>query len=102
MDDAMQDHLDVIATIEEPTIGDLEQRLFILQERVELLFAENTARGSDNKRKTSNSFRGDIAKQDALVSESIAASAMDAALASLSIEQRIAVKMEMLRSGLIR
>ena len=46
--------------------------------------------------------KGGLRAEEGAVAESMAAGAVDAALMCLSIEQRIAVKSELLRAGLLR
>lgn len=78
----------------------LEQRLAAAEATITALRAEaaqvESVRGS--ARKTAPVSAGSLASREGVVLEG---SALDASLRSLSIEQRIAVKSELLRSGLI-
>ena len=101
----------IVATVESQRETDLLQRL----EATESKLAEAEARlevlaaGSASGRKTNAAgMVATLAKQgisasalDGLETGRMEAGALDAALASLSIEQRFAVKAEMLRSGML-
>ena len=101
----------IVATVESQREAELLQRL----EATESKLADAEARlgalseGSAAGRKTSTTgMVATLAKQgiaasglETLESGRMEAGALDAALASLSIEQRFAVKAEMLRSGML-
>jgi hypothetical protein len=92
----------IVATVdtaaEEQRIADLERRL---HEAEQQLMAFHAAAVPEGGRKTAAAGVATmLAKQDG-DSTTFAASAVDGALATLSIEQRIAVKAELLRAGLI-
>jgi hypothetical protein len=87
-------------------IAAAEQKLAALEARATTTAGCPTSRGDVGLRKTLPSAMTTLlAKQgvslDALASDSIEAGALDAALTSLSIEQRIAVKAQLLRAGLL-
>jgi hypothetical protein len=92
----------IVATVdnaaEEQRIAELERRL---QEAEQQLVALQAAATAETGRKTAAAGVATmLAKQDG-DSATLAAGAVDGALATLSIEQRIAVKAELLRAGLI-
>lgn len=86
----------ILAEVEEPTVQSLERRLAEIEGQIQNLLASATAKEESTGRKTVQSF-GVSTK----LAEGVSASAMDDALGSLSVEQRIAVKMEMMRRGWI-
>ena len=90
-----QNVAEIVATVAEPGV-ELERRVAELESQIRELMAQASAAHESAGRKTAKTFAASAAK-----GETIAAGALDAAFASLSVEQRIAVKMEMLRSGLI-
>jgi hypothetical protein len=91
----------IVATVESAREAELERRL----EEAEARIAELTAAAAPAGRKTLPSGMASmLAKQGVAlqsVGDSMEAGAIDAALSSLSIEQRIAVKAELLRAGLL-
>jgi hypothetical protein len=91
----------IVATVESEREAELERRLAEAEARI----AELTAAAVPAGRKTLPSGMASmLAKQGVAlqsVGESMEAGALDGALASLSIEQRIAVKAELLRAGLL-
>jgi hypothetical protein len=91
----------IVATVDSEREAELERRL----EEAEARIAELTAAAAPAGRKTLPSgMTAMLAKQGVAlqsVGESMEAGALDGALASLSIEQRIAVKAELLRAGLL-
>jgi len=92
----------IVATVdtaaEEQRIAELERRL---HEAERQLVAFHASAMPESGRKTAAAGVATmLAKQDG-DSATLAASAVDGALATLSIEQRIAVKAELLRAGLI-
>jgi len=86
---------EIVATVAEPAV-ELERRVAELESQIHELMAQASAAYESAGRKTAKTFAASAAK-----GETIAAGALDAAFASLSVEQRIAVKMELMRSGLI-
>ena len=83
----------IVATVESARESELERKLA----EAELTIAELRASAVVGGRKTI--VAGSLVAKAAEVSEM---GALDGALASLSVEQRFAVKAEMLRSGLLR
>jgi hypothetical protein len=90
----------IVATVDNGRELELEQRLAEAEATIAALRA-NTAAAAPSGRKTLPvSMVSLLAKQGVAV-ESMEAGALDAALGSLSIEQRIAVKSELMRAGLL-
>ena len=87
----------IVATVESAREAELERRL----EEAEARIAELTAAAATAGRKTLPSGMASMLAKQGVTVESMEAGAIDAALSSLSIEQRIAVKAELLRVGLL-
>jgi paraquat-inducible protein B len=87
----------IVATVESAREAELERRL----EEAEARIAELTAVAAPAGRKTLPSGMASMLAKQGITVESMEAGAIDAALSSLSIEQRIAVKAELLRAGLL-
>lgn len=86
----------IVATVESAREIELEERLEEAGRTIAALRAEATA-----GRKTVAAGSMPMVAKGGLPVEGIEAGAIDAALVSLSIEQRIAVKSELLRAGLL-
>jgi hypothetical protein len=108
------DRLTAAATLLDQTVERLAEKIAAAEQKLAALEARATApAGFPTSRRDVGSGRKTLptqmttllAKQgvslDALASDSIEAGAIDAALTSLSIEQRIAVKAQLLRAGLL-
>ena len=95
----------IVATVEqaEPARSDLERKLREAEEQIAELRAQAeqpAARGTG--RKTLGATTANLlSKQGVSTLDSVDAGALDAAMSSLSIEQRIAVKSELFRAGLM-
>lgn len=87
----------IIATVDSAREVELERRL----EEAEARIVELTATAAPVGRKTLPSGMASMLAKQGVTVESMEAGAIDAALSSLSIEQRIAVKAELLRAGLL-
>ena len=87
----------IIATVDSAREVELERRL----EEAEARIVELTATAAPVGRKTLPSGMASMLAKQGLTVESMEAGAIDAALSSLSIEHRIAVKAELLRAGLL-
>jgi hypothetical protein len=85
----------ITATVENEREAELLQRL----EEAEAKIAELSAAAAVAGRKTAGAAA--MVAKHGVALENIEAASLDAALASLSVEQRIAVKAELLRSGAI-
>ena len=83
----------IVATVDHPEESAREAEL----ERI----AELTAAAAPAGRKTLPSGMASMLAKQGVVLQSMEAGALDGALSSLSIEQRIAVKAELLRAGLL-
>jgi len=93
----------ITATVESAREAELERRLAAAEARVAQLMAAAEPQGAGRKTLPVG-MASMLAKQGVTLNhngESIEAGAIDGALASLSIEQRIAVKAELLRAGLL-
>ncbi len=101
----------IVATVESQREGELAERLRLAEDKLaaaESRIAELTAAASVKAegRKTVSAGRTSMLSKTGISAEGletgrVEAGALDAALSSLSIEQRFAVKAEMLRSGLL-
>ena len=87
----------IVAAVESEREAELERRL----EEAEARIAELTAAAATAGRKTLPSGMASMLAKQGVTVESMEAGGIDAALSSLSIEQRIAVKAELLRAGLL-
>ena len=87
----------IVAAVESEREAELERRL----EEAEARIAELTAAAATAGRKTLPSGMASMLAKQGVTVESMEAGAIDAALSSLSIEQRIAVKAELQRAGLL-
>ena len=97
----------IVATVENEAVARLEARLNALEQR----FAELEARSAsapmaasaahESGRKTLPAAASQLAAKHGLTQETMQAGAIDAALVHLSLEQRIAVKSQLLRAGLL-
>jgi len=92
----------IVATVESEREAELERRLAEAEARIAELTA--AAAAPAGRKTLPSGMASMLAKQGVAlqsVGESMEAGALDGALASLSIEQRIAVKAELLRAGLL-
>ena len=85
----------IVATVESAREAELERKLAEAEAKI----AELSATGVVGGRKTS--VAGRMFAKDGSAGEGLDAGAIDAALTSLSVEQRIAVKSALLRSGMV-
>jgi uncharacterized protein YaaN involved in tellurite resistance len=96
----------IVATVEgaenslERRLGELERVVSELRSQGGRGLSANAA-GMQNRKTLSANTMALLAKQGISASESVDAGALDAALNGLSIEQRIAVKSQLLRAGLL-
>jgi cell division septum initiation protein DivIVA len=89
----------ITATVESAREAELERRLAEAEARVAQLMA--AAESQSAGRKTLPVGMATMLAKSGVHVDSIEAGAIDGALASLSIEQRIAVKAELMRAGLL-
>ena len=94
----------IVATVE----SDLEQKLTDLERRIADLEAGAPSKlglggiaATDSGRKTLPTAMTTLLAKQGVAVDSIEAGTLDAALSSLSLEQRIAVKAQLLRAGLL-
>ncbi len=87
----------IVATIASEREAELERRLAEAEARIVELTAAATPAG----RKTLPSGMASMLGKQGVTVDAMEAGALDGALSSLSIEQRIAVKAELLRAGLL-
>jgi cell division septum initiation protein DivIVA len=89
----------ITATVESAREAELERRLAEAEARVAQLMAASESQSAG--RKTLPVGMATMLAKSGVHVDSIEAGAIDGALASLSIEQRIAVKAELMRAGLL-
>ena len=93
----------IVATVEGRREAELEEKLAMAEARI----AELTARSASvpdavtHGRKTMPAAMVSLLAKQGVTVDSMEAGAVDAALVSLSIEQRIAVKAQLMRAGLL-
>lgn len=91
----------IVATVEARREAELEEKLAA----AELKIAELQARGASatpaTGRKTLPTAMTSLLAKQGVTIDSLEAGALDAALVSLSLEQRIAVKAQLMRAGLL-
>ncbi len=91
----------IVATTEKgEEFASLEERLQAAMAEVAELRAQQGVRGTERKT-LPMAASGLLAKHGIAAGAEVDSTALDAALASLSIEQRIAVKSQLLRAGLV-
>jgi hypothetical protein len=89
----------IVATVETQREVELERKLAEAEEKIaELVASANT---QPPGRKTLPTTMATMLAKQGVVVDSVEAGAIDGALASLSIEQRIAVKSELMRAGVL-
>ncbi len=96
----------IVATVESAREAELERKLAAAEARIAELTASaaaSTTPSSGGRKTLSAGMTAMLSKQGVagLAAEGLEAGAIDAALQSLSIEQRIAVKSELMRAGLL-
>lgn len=89
----------IVATVETQREIELEHKLAAAEAKIVELMA--SASTQPTGRKTLSTSMATMLAKQGVVMESVEAGAIDGALASLSIEQRIAVKSELMRAGLL-
>jgi len=92
----------IVATVEGRREVELEQKLAAAEAQIaELKAAANVPATVTYGRKTVPVAMVDLLAKQGVMMESMEAGALDAALVSLSVEQRIAVKAQLMRAGLL-
>lgn len=93
----------IVATVERQREAELEEKLALAEAQIAELKAAAQYAPSDvtyGRKTLPSSMVSLLAKQGVTV-DTMEASAVDAALVSLSVEQRIAVKAQLMRAGLL-
>jgi hypothetical protein len=91
----------IVATVEARREADLEEKLEAAEARIAELQAKANSGNASAGRKTLPSAMTSLLAKQGVTLDSLEAGALDAALVSLSIEQRIAVKAQLMRAGLL-
>jgi hypothetical protein len=92
----------IVATVESTREAELEALLAAAEQKIaELQAGCPTSRRDVGSRKTLPTQMTTLLSKQGVTIDSLEAGALDAALSSLSLEQRIAVKAHLLRAGLI-
>lgn len=94
----------IVATVEARREAELEQKLAVAEAEIVALRAAASASVPSevtNGRKTLPVTMVNLLAKQGLSADSIEAGALDAALSSLSMEQRFAVKAQLMRAGLL-
>jgi F0F1-type ATP synthase membrane subunit b/b' len=89
----------IVATVETQREAELERKLAEAEAKIAELAASAPAQLTG--RKTLPTSMATMLAKQGVVMDSVEAGAIDGALASLSIEQRIAVKSELMRAGVL-
>jgi hypothetical protein len=91
----------IVATVESRREAELEEKLAAAESRIAELQARESVGSSVSGRKTLPSSMTSLLAKQGLTLDSLEAGTLDAALVSLSLEQRIAVKAQLMRAGLL-
>ena len=91
----------IVATVESRREAELEEKLAAAESRIAELQARESASSSVSGRKTLTSSMTSLLAKQGLTLDSLEAGTLDAALVSLSLEQRIAAKAQLMRAGLL-
>jgi len=91
----------IVATVEARRETELEEKLTAAELKIAELQARGSLGDSAAGRKTLPSAMTSLLAKQGVTLDSLEAGALDAALVSLSLEQRIAVKAQLMRAGLL-
>jgi len=91
----------IVATVEARREAELEEKLAAAEAEIAELRTSSVSATVTNGRKTLPVAMASLLAKQGVTVDSIEAGALDAALVSLSLEQRIAVKAQLLRAGLL-
>lgn len=92
----------IVATVESKREAELEEKLAAAEARIaELQAAASVPAAVTNGRKTIPVAMTNMLAKQGVTVDSMEAGALDAALVSLSMEQRFAVKAQLMRAGLL-
>jgi hypothetical protein len=91
----------IIGTVEARREAELEEKLAAAERRIAELQARAGTGSTASGRKTLPAAMTTLLAKQGVTVDSLEAGALDAALVSLSLEQRIAVKAQLMRAGLL-
>ena len=91
----------IVATVEARREAELEEKLALAELKIAELQARGVATIPGAGRKTLPATTASLFAKQGITVDSMDAGALDAALVSLSLEQRIAVKAQLMRAGLL-
>jgi hypothetical protein len=91
----------IVATVEAHREAELEEKLAAAELKIAQLQARGAADAPASGRKTLPSAMSNLLAKQGVTLDSLEAGSLDAALGSLSIEQRIAVKSQLIRAGIL-
>jgi len=91
----------IVATVESRRETELEQKLAAAEAKIAQLSASAPATVTNSGRKTLPTAMVSLLAKQGVTVDSMEASSLDAALITLSLEQRIAVKAQLMRAGLL-
>ena len=100
-DDAAAKINRIVATVESYREAELEEKLAAAELKISELQARGTTDAPASGRKTLPTAMSNLLSKQGVTLESLEAGSLDAALGTLSIEQRIAVKSQLIRAGLL-
>ncbi len=90
----------ILATTESRRESDLEAKLAVAEARIGELEARASSAGTGGRR-TAPASAATLLSKGGVAVEGIEAGTLDAAMTSLSLEQRMAVKAQLMRAGLL-
>jgi len=90
----------IVAQVEDRRSAELEQKLLAAEQRIAELEAA-ASRSDQGARKTIPTTAVNLLAKHGVALDSVEAGTLDAALSGLSLEQRFAVKTQLLRAGLL-
>jgi hypothetical protein len=91
----------IVATVESRRETELEQKLAAAEAKIAELRASAPPAVTNSGRKTLPTAMVNLLAKQGVTVDSMEASSLDAALVTLSLEQRIAVKAQLMRAGLL-
>ena len=91
----------IVATVEARREAELEDKLAAAEQKIAELQAHAATTAPVAGRKTLPAAMTNLLAKQGVTIDSLEAGALDAALTSLSLEQRIAVKAQLMRAGLV-
>jgi hypothetical protein len=91
----------IVATVEARREAELEEKLAAAELKIAELQARGVGASHGLGRKTLPATTASLFAKQGMTVDSMDAGALDAALVSLSLEQRIAVKAQLMRAGLL-